>query len=218
MQGSLHRLFSSIGYYPGEISIDLPNGMVQFLEGLVNSGLAVKYIDMLKEQTDQAVSLSENIWQEHQKEKNLLEELRNQAQFYEKRIAEQESQIMETQKNAEDKAEKELEEMIRNLISFRDNQLIKWGFLYEQGEQENSPPIRIVESILRETASLLIKTGVEIMEDEGMFSSERQTIVDTIETEDDELDGVIAEVVRPGYCYKGEFLRGQEVIIYKKKN
>ena len=108
--------------------------------------------------------------------------------------------------------------MIRNLISFRDNQLIKWGFLYEQGEQENSPPIRIVESILRETASLLIKTGVEIMEDEGMFSSERQTIVDTIETEDDELDGVIAEVVRPGYCYKGEFLRGQEVIIYKKKN
>lgn len=96
--------------------------------------------------------------------------------------------------------------------------MIRRGFLYEQGEQEGSAPIRIVESILRETAGLLAKSGVEIMEDEGRFSSERQTIVDTIETEDDELDGMIAEVIRPGYCYKGEPLRGQEVIIYKKKN
>lgn len=130
----------------------------------------------------------------------------------------QKRQTVEPGEPDERNAEKALKELIGNLISFRDNQLIKRGLLYEQGEREDSVPLRMMESILKETASLLAKSGVEIMEDTGMFSSDRQTIIDTIETEDETLDGMIAEVISPGYCYQGEPLRGQEVIVYKKKD
>lgn len=217
LQGSLRRLFSSVNYYPEEIDIDSPKGMAGVLEDFTSSGLIVKYIDMLKEQTEQAISLSENIRQGRQKEKSPFEELECRAQLYEKQIGEQKNQVMAAEKATNGNAENALKELIGNLISFRDNQLIKRGFLYEQGEQEGSVPVRIVESILRETAGLLAKSGVKIMEDKGRFSSEHQMIIDTIETEDDELDGMIAEVVRPGYCYKGQPLRGQEVIVYKRK-
>lgn len=217
LQSSLRRWFSSVNYYPEEIGIDSPKGMAGFLEDFTSSGLMVRYMDMLKEQTEQAICLSENIRQERQKEKSLLEELKGQIQLYEKQIAEQEGLTVTAEECAESDAENALKELIGNLISFRDNQLIKRGFLCEQGEQEGSVAVRIVESVLRETAGLLTKSGVEIMEDRGRFSSGRQTIIDTIETGDDELDGMIAEVVRPGYCYKGEPLRGQEVIVYKKK-
>lgn len=133
------------------------------------------------------------------------------------RIAGLEEELRAHESSPAEDTGKEMRDLISNIIALRDGQMIKRDYLYDQGEDESSVSLRIVEATLKETANLLKKSGVEILEDQGAFSSQRQTIVDVKETEEESLNGQIAEVVRPGYFYQGEPLRGQEVITYKMK-
>lgn len=52
------------------------------------------------------------------------------------------------------------------------------------------------------------------LEDTGVFDSSRHTVVETKPAPEPSKVNDIAEVFRPGYVYKGEVLRGQEIIIY----
>lgn len=215
LQEKLRELFATLSYIPKEIHICIPNGILQFMS-FVNKGMAANYIDLLAEQVKEAAEKSENIRLEHWSEKEGIESYQAKIEAQSSEIAALEKRLKES--GSQDGEErKALQELIRNMIAIRDSQLIKRDYLYDQGEQEGSAALRIVEATLKETANALKKCGVEILEDEGVFSSDRQTIVDIRDTEDASLDGRIAEVVRPGYCYQGEQLRGQEVIVYKKK-
>ncbi len=222
LQQSLRELFATVDYIPKEIHIRIPNGIPQSI-AFANKGIAANYIDLLEEQVKEAAEKSENIRLDHWSEKEEMEELQKEIKLYEAKIEAQSAEIAALEKRPEKNGshdgeeEKSLKELIRNIIALRDSQLIKRDYLYDQGEQEGSVSLRIVGATLKETANALQKCGVEILEDEGEFSSERQTIVDVRETEEEALDGQIAEVVRPGYCYRGEQLRGQEVVVYKKK-
>lgn len=222
LQESLRELFATVNYVPQEIHICIPNGIVQFFS-YTNKGMAADYIDLLTQQVKEATEKSENIRLDHWSEKEGMEELQKEVKSYEAIIGAQSAKIERLEKQLEEngshckEAEISLKALIQNIITLRDSQLIKRDYLYDQGEQEGSVPLRIVEATLKETANALKKCGVEILEDEGKFSSGRQTIVDVRETEEEALDGQIAEVVRPGYCYQGEQLRGQEVVVYKKK-
>ena len=99
------------------------------------------------------------------------------------------------------------------MIAMRDNLLMRRDWIKEN-EPEDVNAGKLVENQLRETANLLKKSGVEILEDDGMFDSSRHTVVETRETDDPLLDNQIAEVFRPGYVYQWNVLRGLEVIIY----
>lgn len=102
---------------------------------------------------------------------------------------------------------------IQNIITMRDNLLMRRDWIAEN-EPENINARKLVESQLRETGALLTKAGVEILEDDGLFDSSRHTVIDTKFVDDPLLHNQIAEVFRPGYTYKDNVLRGQEVILY----
>lgn len=109
--------------------------------------------------------------------------------------------------------EQECEAMILNVITLRDNLLMRRDWI-QDNDPDNASAMRLVEGQLRETGNLLKKAGVQILEDEGLFDSSSHTVVDTKPVDDPLLDNQIAEVFRPGYAYKGKVLRGQEVILY----
>lgn len=213
LQNSLKKLYDIIHYSPKEVSIESPDGIMQALI-FAKRGMPANYLEMLTVQVKKAIKILDgmrlDVWSEKEHQEETIEK-------QSKRIEELENRLRDYELSPVKNVEKEMKDLICNIISLRDGQLIKRDYLYDQGEQEGSAAMCIVEATLKETANLLKKSGVEILEDQGMFSSQRQTIVDVKETEDEALDGQIAEVVRPGYFYQGEQLRGQEVIIYKMK-
>lgn len=230
LQDSLRKLYGVISYSPEEIFIESPKGIVQAL-AFANRGMPANYIEQLAEQAKEAIRILEGnqigCWKEKEDQKELekkVESYGKSIKSYEEKIGKQSEKIAELEGRIRDyesstarDAEKEMRDMIGNVIALRDGQLMKRDYLRSQGMEEGSAALRIVEATLKEIGNLLKKSGVEILEDQGAFSSQRQTIVDVKETEEESLDGQIAEIVRPGYVYQGEQLRGQEVIVYKRK-
>ncbi len=228
LQDNLRKLYETINYSPEKISIKSPNGFLQAFNFAKRRMYAI-YIKRLTGQVKEAIKIADGIRRDRWSEKEYQKELEKRIDSYEEsvksyvektdkqsnRIAELEGRLRNYELSQNGNIGTELRDMIGNIIALRDGQLIKRDLLYDQGEETGSVSLRIVEATLKETASLLKKSGVEILEDQGAFSSERQTIVDVKETEEESLDGQIAEVVRPGYIYQGEQLRGQEVIVYK---
>lgn len=228
LQDNLRKLYETINYSPEEIFVKFPNGFLQVFD-FAKKKMSAMYIEGLTEQVKEAIKIADGIRLDRWSEKEYQKELEEKAGSYEEsvksyeeklgkqsdRIAELEEQLRNYELSQNGNTGTEMRDLLGNIIALRDGQLIKRDYLYDQGEEVGSVPLRIVEATLKETANLLKKSGVEILEDEGAFSSERQTIVDVKETEEESLDGQIAEVVRPGYIYQGEQLRGQEVIVYK---
>lgn len=75
---------------------------------------------------------------------------------------------------------------------------------------------KLVNGQLQETAKVLREMGVSILEDGGAFDSRCHTVVDTKPAPAPEQVDQIAETFRPGYAYRDETLRPQEVILYVK--
>jgi len=105
-------------------------------------------------------------------------------------------------------------DIIKGIIEMRETiySRIDWA---EENREDSS--IKILNTHLKETAKILQSAGVAIYDEADDFDSSICTVVDTIETEDDELADKIAKVFRPGYEYKGEMLKSKEVIIYVKR-
>lgn len=108
-------------------------------------------------------------------------------------------------------------EAIQGLIGMRDSLLGRRELLTGNGTDNGDERMKLISISLRETANLLGKMGVTILEDSGAFDSTRHTIVETLPTDDDSQENQIARVFRPGYEYHHTPLRGQEVIIYVKE-
>jgi molecular chaperone GrpE (heat shock protein) len=61
---------------------------------------------------------------------------------------------------------------------------------------------------------VLEKEGVTPFEDVGSFDCERQQVVDTRPTDDPEQDNLVCATVRPGYRFREQLVRPQEVVVY----
>jgi len=151
-----------------------------------------------------------------------VEEMKRRLKEQQQLLDEQENRFKEEQERTERMAgqlaaaEASLKAAVSGIITMRDSLLTRVDLLRENGVAENDERFKVVSISLRETAALLGRMGVTIVEDEGLFDPARQTIAETIPTSDPGLANHIARVFRPGYLYQGEVLRGQEVIIYVK--
>lgn len=105
--------------------------------------------------------------------------------------------------------------LIQNLISVSDKLLSQKKWMEEQAPEEKNA-YKVVNGQLREIARCLKDTGVEMIDDMGVFDSQYQTVVDTRFAQTPEQIDKIAETFRPGYRFQNELLRPQEVILFTK--
>lgn len=107
--------------------------------------------------------------------------------------------------------------IIQKLMSFYDNQIIKRDFAVDKDDEQSKAALRIIDATIKEFIQTLEKINVRIINTPGGPVSADDNIVDAEETENPELYGKIAYVVRVGYSYNGELKRAQEVIVYKER-
>ena len=105
--------------------------------------------------------------------------------------------------------------MVQDIIAMRDNLMLRKNWIRNFAPDEKTAA-QMVDGQLQETAKLLERAGVEIMEQTGAFDCRLHAAVETRPALNPEQDGQIAETFRPGYRFRGEVLRPQEVILYIK--
>ena len=106
--------------------------------------------------------------------------------------------------------------IFRDLIALRDSLLLRLEWMHANTPDEVNAA-KLTESLLEETARLMQNIGMDVLTDSGVFSDQTQTIVDTIETDDEALYNHIAQTIRPGYRFKEVMLRSQEVKVFVAK-
>lgn len=234
LRDHLEKLFRLCGLNEQRVEVKMSPKLVTIMENFFKDTTLCDFLDNLDSQTEQAIKALNgrqlDLWNSQETERK-LEETDEMLQKAQQRIEDREQQIKEMAERAVtleqqlestqwalDKANEQLaqndpEEMIRNIIAMGDNLLMRRDYLRENMPEDDNAD-KLIKNQLRETANILKKAGVEILEDEGIFDCSRHTVVDTRLTTDPSLDNQIAEVFRPGYIYKGSVIRGQEVILY----
>ena len=234
LRDHLEKLFRLCGLNGQRVEVKMSPRLVTMMENFCKDKSLCDFLDALDSQTEQAMKALNDrqldLWSSQETERRLVEtdEMLQKAQ---RKMKDDEGQLkaladraatleqrLESAQDALAKANEQLakndsEEMIRNIIAMGDNLLMRRDYLRENAPEDSNAG-KLIKNQLRETANLLKKAGVEILEDEGLFDCSRHTVVDTRPTQDPLMDNQIAEVFRPGYIYKGNVIRGQEVILY----
>lgn len=193
------------------------DGLYNYLEGLnvqvkqAIQAMKDKQLDNWNNQQNESriVELEQALEQERNQTQTTLEQERSHAQEAEKKLR---LALQEEQERNEQFCKEQLS-MIKDLISLRDKLLLRKSWLEDQAPDEANAQ-KLVISQLRETARFLTQQGVEILEEEGIFDSQYQTVVETRPAENSEQVGLIAETFRPGYRFRGDILRPQEVVLF----
>jgi molecular chaperone GrpE (heat shock protein) len=83
--------------------------------------------------------------------------------------------------------------------------------------REDADPGRLCADVVEDVTLILERQGIEAFSAEpGIeFDRRRHRAVGTRTTEDETLDGRVAEVRRPGYCSEERVVRFAEVVVYK---
>lgn len=168
--------------------------------------------EQLESEQNRYRELVEKLESEQSRRSKLEEELESENRLH----GEQVIKLVQDKENEQKRADglnTENLELIRNIIAMRDNLLMRRDWLRDNSPEDKNA-FKLVENQLRESGKLLTKAGVEILEDKGSFDGSRHTVVETKPAQDPSQVDQIAEVFRPGYVYKGESLRGQEVILF----
>lgn len=162
--------------------------------------------------------LRQELDRERQKAREFRQELdREQQEVRDLRKESEQLAVTALRREKADARDSEMEQtllkLIKGVITVRDKLLIQKNWIEEQiPEEENA--CKLVDGQLRETARCLQNVGVEILEDSGIFDSRCHTVVETRPAESEGQTERIAETVRPGYRFRGEILRSQEVVLY----
>lgn len=216
LRDNIDRLFVLCGLEEEKIDIKMSPKLLVVAERLFHDNSVCEFLDLINQKTLLAIKALNNqhldLWSAKETER-LLEEAEERL-IEEKSINDKKLNDLRKKLNScEDSYKKELEKTIRNIIAMRDNLLISRDFIRENSSQDKTA-LKVVENQLKETGNILNKMGVEILENEGLFDSSKQTIVDTRTTNEPSLNNKIAEIFRPGYIYEDSIIRGQEVIVY----
>lgn len=232
LRDDLNKLFELCGLKVEQVEIGSTPALIRLAASLVKDHALLDYLDTLDCQAKKAVKELEakqiDQWSNEQNELR-IEQLEKQITQYQKKLELllKEKRRVEKENDSPKRTlpihkvgdpgpqEQGHLEMIRSLISMRDNLLIRRDWLKDNAPDDQNT-MKLIESQLYQTANILKKSGVEILEDQGGFDSNRHTVVDTRPTDDPLLVNQIVEVFRPGYTYQGEVLRGEEVILYVK--
>jgi len=118
-------------------------------------------------------------------------------------------------RNAE--SQRSLQPALRELVKLADDWRSRRVSLKEREAPENADLIRMCDEIVEDVTLLLDRQGVEEFHvDPGAaFDRREQRSVGTRPTEDDDLDGTVAEARRPGYRVDTRVVRFAEVVVFK---
>lgn len=219
LRDHLNELFQLCGVPETQVEVSPAPALIRLVERLVRDDALYSYLEGLDTQSELAVREMEerrlDFWNIQQNETRIaeleqeLKEERTRAQETEKKL----SQELQAEKKRVEQYCKEQLSAIHDLIALRDKLLLRKSWLEDQAPEEKSAH-KVVISQLREIARCLTNWGVEILEAGGAFDNHFQTVVETRPAENTEQDGQIAETFRPGYRFRDEVLRPQEVILF----
>lgn len=213
LRDHLAELFSLCGMPLQQVSIDPAPAPLRWLEPLLQDKSLYSYLEVLDGQAGQAIQIMKernlDDWNAQQNELLLQQKEQELEQLSRKLKAVNRAPSVS---HAPDDGQLEL---IRGLIAMRDNLLMRRNWIRDFASGEEAAA-KLVEGQLQETATLLERAGVEIMDQTGIFDSRVHTVVETRPAPAPEQAEKIAETFRPGYRFRGEVLRSQEVILYVK--
>ena len=214
LRDQLVMLCDLCGMESETVKISPRPAVLQWLEKLIQDNELYDYLENLTAMSAGAVERMKEInlelWNGRENEK-LIEQLNERLEQKEETVARLEAELS----GLRTLLRQEQEKSIQSLITLRDNLLMKkeWA---ESSMPGDSAAVKLILGQLQETAKLLTDMGVEILEDTGAFDSACHTAVQTRPAQAPEQEDQIAETFRPGYRFRGETLRPQEVIVYTK--
>ncbi len=235
---NMDKLFSSLGVE--EKSRPVYSSQLQYiLETMVNKGPVYSNIEVLNRKLQDAVKKSEEVrirqWAANAPPDESSSRELEQVQIDLRKMKEQNADLLQAMeaerkktealsqrlKTAEDalalqekKNKQRNLDQIKLLIAFRDSILMKEDLAKDQGQ----PTITAIFSALsKETANLLEKCGVTVLDKKGHYDGSMHYVTETRPTDDGMLQDEIAEVFRPGYILGDEMVRPEEVILYTNK-
>ena len=158
--------------------------------------------------------------QAEKKEGGELEKCRQEAADYKDKYLRALAELNNTHKRAskekEDFAKYAASGVVNRLLPILDNFDMAVKAVPEGMDRNFVSGIEMIKNNLFET---LKREGLEKIISAGQkFDPLKHEVVGTLETEDDKLDGIIAEELRTGYSFKGITLRPAMVRISKKKH
>ena len=228
LRDHLAELFKLVGAQAESVPVTEQPLLRVLLENLFQDKTLYEFLETLDRNTLMAVqkmkdrNLEQWNFQENEKQMDRqLDEKEDCIRSLEERLRTLETEKAKTQaalSAAEETVEalrKEQLNMIRDMIALRDNLLMRASWIAEN-DQEDANAAKLVDAQLRDTGRLLTKMGVEIQEDGGLFDNQKHTVVDTVPAPSEELIDHIFKTARPGYRFRGDTLRFQEVILYTK--
>ena len=168
-----------------------------------------------------------NIWNAQQNEQYIeqleqqLIEQRNRSYQLKMQLAEL-SQQQASQEEALETAFQQSDDSqeqwwIQEMIAFRDRLQQKEAWVENLPPEQQEAADKLIKTQLQETGLLLEQRGVAILDGAGPFRKEYQTVMMTQPVEDPAYDQQVAQTVRPGYCWREEVIRAQEVVLYVKE-
>lgn len=117
-------------------------------------------------------------------------------------------QILDEARQAfEFESEKRLK-LVKSLVKFRDQ------LLMFKENAENEEVSKLLSSLYRETGRFMEQSGIEVLNKCSNFSTDFQTVVETVATDRKELVNTVQSTFRDGYIVDGRMLRPQEVVVY----
>ena len=158
--------------------------------------------------------------QAEKKEPGELEKLKMEAADYKDKylraLAELNNTHKRVSKEKEDFAKYAASGVVNRLLPILDNFEMAVKAAPEGLDKGFISGVVMIKNNLYET---LKREGLEKIDSNGKkFDPLRHEVVGTVETDDDKMDGVIAEELRTGYSFKGITLRPAMVKISKKKH
>ena len=219
LRDDLEELFRLCGVQREQVKIIPAPAPIRLAEKLVQDNALYHYLEGLDAQAEQAVRVMKDRrldeWNDRQNEARIteLEEELKQERMNARHAEETLAKERQAWAQREARYREEQVSVIQDLISLRDKLLLRKSWLEEQCPEEQNAR-KLADSQLRETARCLAGLGVEILEAGGSFDSRYQTVVETRPAETEEQADQIAETFRPGYRFRDEILRPQEVILF----
>lgn len=222
LQTQLLQLFDLCGVKSDMFEVTPMPTPLLWLEKVVQDHQLYDYLDYLNDLAKQAIEeMKDRKFEDwnNRENKRRLEELDQQLEALKKRLAQAEddhAQAKTENERMRTEAEQLLQEQrktVQGVITIRDHLLMKKSWIQDYMPEEVTAA-KLVNDQLQETATLLEGMGVEILEDAGAFDSRYHTVVDTRPAPTPDQVDQIAETFRPGYRFRDETLRPQEVILY----
>ena len=213
LRDHLAELFELCGTPAEQVPVEPAPVPLRWLEALLRDRRLYEYLKGLDAQAEQAIQTA--------KERNL--DFWN-AQENERILERQEEELRQLRQQLQDQASQPTPQVstdagqlavVQDIIAMRDNLMLRKNWIQNFAPDEKTAA-QLVDGQLQETAKLLERAGVEIMDRIGSFDCRLHAAVETRPALYPEQDGQIAETFRPGYRFRGEVLRPQEVILYIK--